>query len=232
MKKPLTVSTTHFYNEIASEYDRQLSGAGDRMVRHQVAEFFKAKVPAGSIMDFGGGTGLDLPWLTECGYHVFFCEPAEKMRRQAEIASSSGAQASVIFLSGSKCDFHSWAPEGPPVNVKLNAILANFGVINYIDELPILFEKFSFCLKDNGSVVINLLHPVKYKLLTRYLKNSVRAFINGEKIKAGSRYGDIAHQTTLYSVSDIKRAAEKYFVLNQYFRLDKSDFLLLHLVKR
>ena len=231
MKKEEIVSTTQFYNTIAGEYDKHLASPKDVTVREEIASFFKKTVPAGLILDFGGGTGLDLSWLIEGGYKVFFCEPAENMKNQAIVISNRYAEeVRPHFLE--KSDFRLWQQNNLPFEGKVKAVLANFGVLNYIEDLPLLFEKLSFLLDNRGSVVVNLLYASPARLLSRYFKNTVKALLRGEKIKTGSQYKGLVHEATLYSIRDIEKAAEKYFVLEERKKIGKkSDFILLHLVK-
>jgi len=232
MKKKEIVSTTHFYNTIAGEYDKHLANPKDVTVREEVASFFKSIVPAGLILDFGGGTGLDISWLIEGGYKILFCEPAENMKNQAIIISKQYAEdVRPSFLEQS--NFRLWQQNNLPVEKKVSAILANFGVLNYIDDLTLLFEKLSLLLDDRGSIVINLLYASPARLLSKYFKNTVKALLRREKIKTGSHYKGLVHEATLYSIRDIEKAAEKYFALKARKKLGKkSDFILLHLVKR
>src|SRR6516162_5484852 len=48
-----------YYNEIAANYDNILARENaNKLVRRNVAERFMEKIGKGTIMDFGGGTGL------------------------------------------------------------------------------------------------------------------------------------------------------------------------------
>ena len=48
----------------------------DKIVRAKVANKFCDIVKDGGVLDFGGGTGLDIQWLTNKNFAVFFCEPS------------------------------------------------------------------------------------------------------------------------------------------------------------
>ena len=73
-----------YYNEIADFYDHIMEKKdSNKIVRGKVAEKFCDIVKEGNVLDFGGGTGLDLDWLTSKGYSVFFCEPSSGMREKA-----------------------------------------------------------------------------------------------------------------------------------------------------
>ena len=234
MKKKQIVPPVQFYNEIALVYDTHLDTIKDKTVRDEVAAYFSSSVLTGKVLDFGGGTGLDLPWLLADGYDVYFCEPAEKMREVAQSrAQIYNQRKQPFFLPTDKTNYQAWNSLNLPLAEKLNGILANFGVLNYINNLPLLFENFSFLLEEKGSVIINLLYASPQKLFSKYLKNTLKAILKGERVKSGSSYRDVAHETTLYSLSKIRKASSKYFVLKKYKPLGKnSDFLLIHLVKK
>lgn len=226
------VSTTHFYDSIADAYDKFLSNPRDESVRREVSSFFRATVPGNAVMDFGGGTGLDLPWLLENRYKVYFCEPSVNMRRRAEEQARQYEETNMpVFLQ--QTDFVQWEGNHVPFDEKLSGILANFGVINYVSNLPLLFKTFHCLLHDHGSVVASVLYASPSKLLLKYFGNTIRAFARGEKVKTGSEYGGVRHETTLYSLKDIEYAAKKYFVLSSHKTLGgNSDFLLIHLTKK
>ena len=232
-RKFQTVSTTHFYNEIAPKYDELMGSLKDTEMRKELASYFKSNVGSGSVLDFGGGTGLDLPWLLDSGYHVFFCEPASAMKARAEeLIEKNTFKAMPVFLPPEKSDFRLWDESNLPFEGELNTVLANFGVINYVKDLPLLFEKFNFLLTENGSIIASLLYANPRKLFTKYFVRSIIARIKGEKVKTGSEYAGKRHETFLYSIKDIKNASKEYFTLKTFKPLRNSDFLLLHLVKK
>src|ERR1700760_2851105 len=88
------MQTTAFYDTIAEQYDSHLT-ASDESVRNIVAGAFEETVKGAKVMDFGGGTGLDLHWLTK-KYQVFFVEPSTNMRSVA-VANNQAAKH-VTFI--------------------------------------------------------------------------------------------------------------------------------------
>src|SRR5690606_41359693 len=80
------VSTaSHYYDVIATDYDRLIrADARNTVVRQSVQAYFSRKVDRPVVMDFGGGTGLDLPWLLPISRKIYFCEPSPKMRGVAK----------------------------------------------------------------------------------------------------------------------------------------------------
>src|SRR5436190_17481794 len=85
-----------FYNSIATKYESHLTKE-DVAARAEVAKVFIQNVKSGAILDFGGGTGLDLPWLlAQEKYRVIFLEPSSNMREVAK--SKYENQKEVTFL--------------------------------------------------------------------------------------------------------------------------------------
>ena len=227
------VSAKEFYNEIANEYDARLSLDKDQAIRNDIAKYFKEKIAIGQVLDFGGGTGLDLKWLTEAGYSVCFCEPAEKMRAIAKNMTKDWAtENKPQFLNDGDHNYKSWSVDQHPFERPINAIVANFGVVNYIDDLDKMFDVFTNITGKESHILINLLKvPVKI-IYTKLIKNATKAFVKREPIRAGSSYKNIGHETILYKVKDIEKAAHPQFKLVHSQVLgDNTDFTLLHFTK-
>src|SRR6267154_3512964 len=112
-----------YYNSIADEYNYMLDKNPDKIIRQKVAKFFCDIIKDAVVIDFGGGTGLDLPWLAANNHTVFFCEPSVGMRQKA-IASREGLlDDNVIFLNDVQADFRHWKLK-PPFAGKADAVLA------------------------------------------------------------------------------------------------------------
>jgi len=228
------VSAKEFYNEIAKEYDSRLSVDKDQAIRNDIAEYFKEKIARGQqVLDFGGGTGLDLMWLTDAGYSVYFCEPAEKMRAIARNMTEDWApEIMPQFLNDGEHDYKKWFSDKHPFEKPINAIIANFGVINYIDDLDKMFDVFANITEKESHLLINLLKIPTKTIYTKLIKNVAKAFVKREPIRAGSSYKNIGHETILYKVKDIEKAAHPQFKLTHSQVLgDNTDFTLLHFIK-
>src|ERR1700722_678196 len=79
-----------YYDEIADDYDAMLQrDASNKITREKVAEKFTLLVKNGAVLDFGGGTGSDLGWLSGGNYDILFCEPSVGMRRKAILYNKS-----------------------------------------------------------------------------------------------------------------------------------------------
>src|SRR2546422_9694183 len=90
-----------FYDSIADDYNKLDSKeSSNKIIREKVKEKFLKSVCGKIVLDFGGGTGLDLEWLRENYVQVYFCEPSEKMRAQAiQLNRETIKSNSIVFLS-------------------------------------------------------------------------------------------------------------------------------------
>src|ERR1700759_1794710 len=80
-KQSYNEETVAFFDEFAKNYNSILDQKdSNKIIRQRVAQKFCNSVKPGLVLDFGGGTGLDLSWLTENEFEVFFCEPSSGMR--------------------------------------------------------------------------------------------------------------------------------------------------------
>jgi len=155
-----------FYNEIANEYDTILyHDKTNEIIRRRVKEKLLGVVKHGVVLDFGGGTGLDLEWLTTNKYEVVFCEPSPGMRQIAiERAKSMLYKTNILFLENDKADFTQWQSSSPNAN-RLDAILSNFAAINCIGEIELLIANLARLIKPGG-------HFIALVLQYGYRKNS------------------------------------------------------------
>src|SRR5664279_1317040 len=87
-----------YYNAIANEYNDMLDKDPDRIIRAKVANTFCSIVKSSAVLDFGGGTGLDLEWLAGNNHTIFFCEPSTGMRERAIYDHKNLLHENVIFL--------------------------------------------------------------------------------------------------------------------------------------
>src|ERR1700730_17428602 len=137
-----------FYDEIADNYDSMMDQEIlNGITRQKVTDKFYNIIKSGEILDFGGGTGRDLEWLTHKGYRIIFCEPSEKMREKAsELNKNNLHNADLVFVDPDRTDFTKWHKE-LPFSQKVDAILANFAVINCIADIELLFQNLALVLK-------------------------------------------------------------------------------------
>ncbi len=211
-----------YYNEIAGDYDTILDAEStNNLIRMRVKDKFTYVVKGGRVLDFGGGTGRDLEWLTS-RYQVLFCEPSAGMRRIA--FERYGEADEITFLDS--IDFTNWQ-NSPPFEGKVDAILSNFTVINCIADIDNLFATLASLIKPGG-------HFIALMLQHGYKKNPVwkmKEFIKGgETPVLNIKYKKHEQTVFVYSPRAIKKASSKWFYLQSGENL--YEFTLFHFIKR
>jgi SAM-dependent methyltransferase len=214
-----------FYNEIADDYDAIMDDdRSNGIVRREVADKFLNMVTPGRVLDFGGGTGSDLGWLTDHYYHVIFCEPSSRMRQLAiRRHNRKILPGHVEFLSGAAVDFTDWnrnLPFYPPAD----AILANFAVINCIANIDLLFRNLSLVVRPGGDLIALVLRP---KIL-----HNLRSFAGLAPDSLEVRYKQHEQKVYVHTTRAIRKASRAYFNFSGRKSLQGSVFSLIHLTRK
>jgi SAM-dependent methyltransferase len=220
------VKNISYYDEIAGSYDAIMNDAhSNKIIRRRVSEKFEKEVePGARVLDFGGGTGADLEWLTARPYSVIFCEPSEAMREKAmDRQQDKPAGGRVQFLSGAAVDFTLW-PDHSPVSSPVDAVLANFAVINCIRDIGMLFRSLGLVLRPGGGLIALLLRPG----LRRELRSL--AGFKTDTLEVG--FKDQRATVYLHSVKEIQAAASPFFTISSRESLRGSQFLLINLTRK
>jgi len=228
-KKNNYLPAIEFYDLIAEEYNSLLNqNPGDISVRNLVKQAFLSSVKHGTVIDFGGGTGLDLPWLCENNFKIYFCEPSVKMRLQAKKLNDKILKSEIIFLETPETDFHLWTGKHPFPG-KVNAILLNFSVLNCINDIDELFFSFSKVISPGGQVFITALDTT----LTGRIKHSLNKFylsIKGSNAEASSpNYQNKKHKVFRHSIKKIKSGTVKYFSVKDVVPMRQRGLMLVRL---
>jgi SAM-dependent methyltransferase len=214
-----------YYNAIAANYDIQLDQENsNKIVREKVAEKFQQIVQSGEILDFGGGTGQDLKWLINKGYRILFCEPSEGMRDKAvELNKNLLHYPNLIFIEKGREDFTKWDKQ-MPFSQKVDAILANFAVLNCIPDIGLLFRNLALVLRPGGSLIAVVLRPKFSHVLRSF------AGLSQETLNITYR----GHRQTVYihPVKEIRKASAFYYYFSSWISLHGSGFLLIHLTRK
>lgn len=221
------ISTKDFYDRISNDYDDLLNNIPYNVtVRKKVAEYFTDTVKDGNVMDFGGGTGADLPWLTKAGYQIYFCEPSPGMRQKAkEWAKTGDLHSRITFLENENNDFTRWQINQSPVNTAMDGVLANFAVLNCISELNILFQKLSQIIKPGGHLFTTVIDTRFHKLILKY---PLTFFLkSGFTPKTVNSYNGISHEVYLHPLHLVKKYASSHFILEEMKNLKGYGFLLI-----
>ena len=222
-----------FYDELASDYNSILGQEqSNKIIRQKVAEKFCSVIKAGSVLDFGGGTGLDLKWLTEKGYKIFFCEPSGEMRRQAiNYNNNTLHNQDIVFLDDAKTNFKIWS-ETLPFSNKVDAILMNFAVINNIAEIELLFKNLSLVLNTGCHLIALILDNSFKKLLRTHLFSNLISVISQKPVTFYVQHNEYKQIVYIHTTRQIKKASDTYFNFQSIELLSEFGFALIHLTKK
>lgn len=224
------LSSQSFYDEISKDYNSFMGTLSNHEVRDKVALVFTSSVQEGLIMDFGGGTGADLPWLLKSRYKIFFCEPSEGMRLKAvEWVANQRHEERVIFMSNGTTDFQQWTLNNLPVQEKMDAVLANFAVLNCIELIETLFEKISLIIKPHGCFFCTVIDTRFQTTIKKHPKQTILNLVQGRTMTTNNKYLSMSHKVYLHTVNEIKRKSSAYFSIDDVIALGGYGFLLLKL---
>jgi SAM-dependent methyltransferase len=214
-----------FYDQIAEDYDAIMEEErSNDLVRQEVIDKFLGTVAPGRVLDFGGGTGSDLGWLTDHYYHVIFCEPSARMKDLAiRRHHRKILPGHVEFLSEAAVDFTGWnrtLPFYPPAD----AILSNFAVINCIADIDSLFRSLSLVVRPGGSLIALLLRP--------NWMHTLRSMAGLAPDSLEVRYKGHAQTVYVHTPKAVRRASGDYFDFTGWRSLHGSVFSILHLTRK
>jgi SAM-dependent methyltransferase len=228
-----SIQNIAYYDGIASAYDAILNeDSANAVIRALVSSRFTALVKKGCILDFGGGTGQDLTWQIKHYYRIIFCEPAVAMRgiaRERSIKDFSGA--GIHFLENSETDFRKWKTDFP-FRQRVDAVLANFAVLNCIPDLAFFFEKLALVVKPGAVVLALMLDTGQSKTPLAKLKGWLRAFISGRSSSMVIDYNGKRQRVYLHRPIVIKKSSSAHFEFKAFEPLKRSGFCLIHLVRK
>ena len=75
MKSQNKLEPIEYYDNFSLKYNDTLnSNYINTKIRDEVKQYFLKNVKGKYVLDFGGGTGKDVEWLTNNGFTVYFCE--------------------------------------------------------------------------------------------------------------------------------------------------------------
>jgi SAM-dependent methyltransferase len=222
-----------FYNEIANEYDQIMDQQdSNRIVRGKVAATFMDRVKGGLVLDFGGGTGQDMKWLSDHGYRIIFCEPSSGMREKAiHFKEKNLNDRDILFLDDTKTDFTTWNRQ-LPFPEKADAILSNFAALNCIRDLHLLFANLSLVLKPGGQMFALILDEGYSAKGFRRIQQRIRTFLLRRPLNLSVRYKHCRQAAYIHPEALVKRSISDWFELRSTESFPGSGFKLIHLVKK
>jgi len=216
-------SITSFYDAIAGQYDTLLTDH-DAKARKVIAEVFNETVPRGVVLDFGGGTGLDLPWLEQYYATTLFVEPSPNMRAMAR--KKHGASSRIRFFDGGT-DFTQWSKEALPFPEKTDGILANFAVLNCIEDVSVFFEKMALVCTKQSHLLTTVLDPRMGSILKKKSMPAALRLLMTGKLTIHHQHEGIFHSTFIHSIKKLRNASSPYFDLLSLTAIPSSEFVLL-----
>jgi SAM-dependent methyltransferase len=177
-----------------------LSSPRDRVVRDRFQKMALDLLPNGAnVLDFGAGTGIDAKVFAASGHRTFVYEPSNAMWEYlAEHCREEIARKSIVTVPSH-------------LGCKVQAVTANFAVLNHFADHTSLFEELSQVVQRGGFVLASMLNPY-YLGDARY--RWWRA--NFMKLVRHGRYA-IASESQIHRFTPraVARAAEPYFRLER-----------------
>lgn len=220
-----------FYDSIASDYNSLLTET-DAKFRKIVEKIFTENILKGPVLDFGGGTGLDLPWLINSYCQIFFIEPSSRMRMIAKKAMEGldGSDRVIVVEKGT--NFESWSKETLPFTEEIKGILLNFAVLNCISNIHLFFERMALVTTPGSHIVVTIIDSRFSNIIKCYSAfAAVKMLVQG-KLKVLNRHKEVYHETYVHSVKSIKTAASRHFLFKNSQQMEAGGFVVLIFVKR
>lgn len=222
-----------YYDAIAEIYDYTLNQKeSDKLAREKVKEKLVSLVQSGWVLDFGGGTGLDLDWLSSQGYKIIFCEPSVAMREKAMLYNDHVLKyPELAFLNSPATDWTQWS-KTVPFPQKMAAILANFGVLNCIPDIQLLFSQLANVIQPGGHLITLVLDRSIGKLFKWHRRNALQSLIFRKPFVMYVWHQEHRQTVYVHSIQEIRKAAAPFFECHSHESLTGTGFHLIHLVKK
>jgi SAM-dependent methyltransferase len=120
----------------------------DQRVRDRFLQLALKLMPRGAaVLDFGAGTGIDAKIYAAQGHPTFVYEPSPAMGEYlATYCSDEIARQAVIAVA-------------PPLDCEVQAVTANFAVLNHFEDHTQLFQDLARVVRPGGFVLASMLNP-------------------------------------------------------------------------
>lgn len=125
-----------------------LTSPRDQAVRDSFQKMALDLLPAGAdVLDFGAGTGIDAKTYAANGHLTFVYEPSKAMYECLEQhCRDELARKTIVAVV-------------PPLTCKVQAVTANFAVLDHFADHTQLFEDLSRVVQQGGFVLASMLNP-------------------------------------------------------------------------
>jgi SAM-dependent methyltransferase len=232
INQPGIVATNiSFYDELAPDYEKMIRrepANGD--TRMAVAEIFSSTVKKGLVIDFGGGTGQDLLWLSESGYSILFYEPSAGMRKEAIRKIYAMKNREVIKIAGENLNTTISLADLPAVSAE--GAIANFAVLNCIDKPIAVFEAMAGRLNTNASFFILVLSKLYRRKMMPGLATKLNKLFSRRPFKIRLGNGKKSQLLFLHSEKELEHQASAWFNKAGEWLLQSGDYTLIHFLKK
>ena len=194
-----------FHDQVAASYDGQMGSFADAAVRSAFQTFVSAQLPSGArILDFGCGTGTDASWYANRGFRVLAFDNSPGMIGELRIRC---AEAIARVQIQPWADSYETFLADLESRDEVQAVTANFAVINLIPDLATWFATIGRILPREGAVFLTALNPLSLDDLRapRRLFNALRFAFD-----VGVPSPDALNPLTRYWPRAIARAARGF----------------------
>lgn len=150
--------TIGFYDRLAASYDAMMDADGQhRRLREQFWSFVAERVPARArLLDFGCGTGIDAHHWADAGHRVVAYDPSAGMIGELRRRCAAQIDAGRIHpVQGPLPALVAALEREEPVD----AVTADFAVLNLIPDLAEVFALFATTLRPGGRVLAMVQNP-------------------------------------------------------------------------
>ncbi|NII55712.1 class I SAM-dependent methyltransferase [Luteibacter sp. SG786] len=123
--------------------------------------------PGAVVLDFGAGTGIDAKTYAGKGHRTYVYEPSPSMRAHLELYCRDDIAAGEVVILDAD------------LPCQVDAVTANFAVLNHIADQRTLFAQLSGVVRPGGFILASVLNPyflgdAKYSWWRNNLLNLVR----------------------------------------------------------
>jgi SAM-dependent methyltransferase len=125
-----------------------LASPRDQLVRDRFQKLVLDLLPEGAgVLDFGAGTGIDAKAYVAKGHFTFVYEPSAAMCEYlAQYCRDEITRKTMVSVT-------------LPLTCKVQAVTANFAVLNHFADHTLLFEELAQVVQRDGFVLVNMLNP-------------------------------------------------------------------------
>jgi SAM-dependent methyltransferase len=177
-----------------------LASPRDVAVRDRFQNMALDLLPAGAdVLDFGAGTGIDAKAYAASGHRTFVHEPSQAMSEYLTHYCRDEIARKIII------------PMGSSLACQVQAITANFAVLNHFADHTVLFERLSHVVRQNGFVLASMLNPL-YLADARYQWWRANAM---NLVRHGHYAIDSESRIHRFAPRIVARAAEPHFRLER-----------------